>query len=63
MIEALVGRRDSLKEELARGKELVAKKEIEIKELNQVILRLEGAIQALDEFIEEKRNEGAADSA
>lgn len=59
MIEALIRRRDSLKEELARGKELVAKKETELKELNQVIVRLEGAIQVVDETIEEMRKEVA----
>lgn len=57
MIERLIQRRDSLKEELARGKELVSKKEAELADLRKVIVRLEGAIQVLDETVEEMRKE------
>lgn len=57
MIERLIQRRDSLKEELARGKELASKKEAELADLRQVIVRLEGAIQVLDETVEEMRKE------
>ena len=60
MIERLILRRDSLKEELARGKELVSKKEAELADLRQVIVRLDGAIQVLDETIEEMRKEESA---
>lgn len=57
MIERLIQRRDSLKEELARGKELASKKEAELADLRQVIVRLEGAIQVFDEIVEEMRKE------
>lgn len=60
MIERLIQRRDSLKEELARGKELASKKEAELADLRKVIVRLEGAMQVLDETIEEMRQENSA---
>lgn len=60
MIEKLIERRDSLKEEVIRATELLARKEAEIKELNETMLRLKGAIQVLDETIEEMRAENQA---
>lgn len=57
MIDKLTARRDSLKQELARALDLMAKKNAEIEELNKTMLRISGAIQVLEEAIEEMRLE------
>ena len=60
MIEKLIERRDSLKQELVQASDLLAKKESELEELKRTMLRMNGAIQVLDETIEEMRQENPA---
>lgn len=63
MIEILIARRDSLKQDLVRATDILAKKKAEIEELNGMMLRINGAIQALDETIEEKQKEGLSEQS
>lgn len=60
MIDRLIARRDSLKQELAEAASLLARKKTEIEELTGAMLRINGAIQILDETIEEMRQENSA---
>lgn len=59
MIDKLIERKDSLKQELEKAQQLVTKKESEIKELREVINRLEGSVQILGETIEEMKKENS----
>ncbi len=59
MIDKLIARRDSLKQELAQASELLAQKKLEADQLNGAIFRINGAIQILDETIEEMRQENS----
>lgn len=59
MLERLIERHDQLKQDYERGTQLAKQKEAELGELRATLTRIAGAIQVLEEEIEERRREAA----
>lgn len=59
MLERLIEHRDQLKQEYERSTQMVKQKEAELEELRATLTRITGAIQVMDEEIEEQRREAA----
>lgn len=59
MLERLIKRRDELKQDYERCTQLAKQKEAELEELRTTLTRIAGAIQVMEEVIEEQRREAA----
>ncbi|MFZ3018162.1 MAG: hypothetical protein WA056_06890 [Gallionella sp.] len=63
MLKKLIEQRDLYKQRLKLAAQMVKEKEAELDEVRQSLLRIEGAIQVLDETIEEMRKERLAEQS